>query len=1293
MKGAGRDMIPFDVFVDMAKTIANSGDQGDLAIGVHSADEGKLASYKVRSIDISDEDRRMFREVREKLTDALTSKFGVENVEQLPESVRNVLNRTDGNCRITSTDILELAKFAEQPESSERLDEEAKGRGESSKMDVGLSINSESTDRRDISYVYKQLVGEVNSRIAKLEGVDEKYAIVLSLPSKLKDNGPLCFCQFSESLQTCFNKSKTVGELRDKVKQTVKKWLGTDDKPSDLATTLTVIGKGSDPVGVKRLKFVQSFMRAASRTDADYQRVVNAAVVRLAIADSVRKDQPRLTADLKGGESGGPVSDGNDPSYMDADTRQSADYLLRRNDAKDNLSQLVECLTNCKVEVATLHGTIVKLAREKGNTYLSPAQVEAILVGKSYEQVRNALMRVEIQYKAERNYDIYLKQRFGLLPRDIFNGQALCKVGDFLEDDKHKALMVQLCLHLHSSSDASEAKGPGSLDQKYLKRLADFEAALRWDGNAQRFKTSPSGTGGQLYFDKAGMVQSANRHFGSSVPSTGEENYLLKLVFIDALRQNGTSETFLEDAKRQLGFGTDDETKPMSRRTAKELILGSKEPRNQGNPSWSGSVSNPSVGSRSGAHTNLVVGGGDGRPPSLTDRKIVAVPTKAKETSERQVGTNNSNNDRTQKAPAVQRSPSEVGINHANDYSDLWRGSADLLRRQILFALNSPDLRSGFPLRQLPLNGSVYDWLMSLVDSNPKEMVQQLSRCIKKMPGMADFKMSSDTVLLKLGEAIRAGVQKQLSDPVGALDNVARSMSVTVFGAGEKASGDDGFRPEVHQIGLMKNALVEAMIGVANSGLYVDEMWKAIIKGGGGLVCADSWSFKEGGKTYSSKIKPRADIERELGVKNKRELHLTGLSQSKLVDETGGRDLMTFLRFGEVVLNYFRDDNDMKSLYQELAEQMFLNNGKLLQEVKDGTREFVLPMVRTDLGGNELLQGPPDEFELTFKPSENASPVTVKIKPKVEHFCLPIDSVKETHVLLNKDEMELNKAAWKSMRERAEGYTGDHATEVKELVDQIDVYFGTVLTGESVQPYENFGAELTRLGARIGVLASLLGDVPAVNCNWGRDRTGAMDNEFKLTMMNVLAGEELPPIRIKPGEQDRWAAQRTRMLESTGNRQIAKQVNCTTHDLNLRQFRGVANGADGRKITTSGLPSLFHEHALPTLSMKAQSTPDVSAYGGDGKRKPAHTICRELLNDNTLRVLENAGGGHCFFYSAFAQMTREEKAQYGIDVDKLTADDMSIATFRRNLVTRLRRLRENARTDAKTGLYKEGDFY
>jgi len=167
-------------------------------------------------------------------------------------------------------------------------------------------------------------------------------------------------------------------------------------------------------------------------------------------------------------------------------------------------------------------------------------------------------------------------------------------------------------------------------------------------------------------------------------------------------------------------------------------------------------------------------------------------------------------------------------------------------------------------------------------------------------------------------------------------------------------------------------------------------------------------------------------------------------------------------------------------------------------------------------------------------------------------------------------------AAVKALVEDADKYlttmkeTDPNYRVIATLKQQVDSYAKMALTsGRDRKWFPGVGPELHRFGAWIALLAAKIGQVPAVNCNWGRDRTGAMDNEIKMLALQLEQNPtaQIPEIRQEGDDPD--VEMRTWMLKETGNCDLARQVNYTRNPINLNQSMGI-----------SGLIGLFDQQKL-----------------------------------------------------------------------------------------------------------------
>jgi len=1063
------------------------------------------------------------------------------------------------------------------------------------------------------------------------------------------------------------NHPKTVAAVREEMQQLIETTLGTKSKPTALAKQLMEIGKNGETIGTKRLQMRQAMMlEGVGKDDELGKRLACISVCRLAMSDFevCRNRNAELEKAFGDDDDFVPDADDLEALAMDPENKRRIGWIL--NHRSDDLKVLTT-LTDFVLKGDTEN--IAQLDRDLGDPFRTPAEIDLMFSNHDCQVLENIVYAHHSVYANDPNFLLYLQQCTGEQPVDMVDGQAVYKVGNWSRNSLYCEEMLRLSQFLpgdiSTSYDPSDprlsAEGVRDrADDCRIKSVEDFRRAfnLRKDGS---FATNPARTKGQLYLDKHGALKSANRHFGSSVPSTPEENHWLRLSLLDAFRSGGADQAFLAKARQLLELGTEGQVKPLSRQVVKALIIDFD------------------------ALGNKVIQNRTAKPKA--EPKTVSAP---KDEIRIEIRPD------AQLEPEVPQhvtAPRDIDIDHPTEYANLWRQPMGIVKRTLAFIRNVPNagLLSG-----LNPDGGPFDWLNSLASSRGRDMFAiRLSNVLKDLPELAGAEPDAKLVENCFRDAV-ADAQKLYTDSQEVrLTAIARHLADRLMGHGGKGAS-------TIQVDLVKFALMKAVASLRSLRDVNFNIDRTIIAQGGGLVHADGWEFRENGTTYRSQLTPRTDIETKMKVQNDFDKHLTGLSRSELTNVDGSQSLMTFLRFGEVV-NNGRSLNTRLDGLKELAMHTFLNNPKLVAAAKNGD-SIDLPIVRTDLGGNEFFHDTTESFQLTFTPP-NGVPTTVTINPKVEHFCLPTDSVKSNWVgperwqkiqgqpplVMDESEVQWNRQAWASLKNRAEQYQGENRAAVQLLVQQIDDYFRLLLPqdAKTVKPFPNFGAELTRLGGRIGVLAALIGDVPSVNCNWGRDRTGVMDNEFKLTMVTVLKDPNaLPSIRLAPGKTDPLTAQRTRMLDSTGNRQIAGQVNCTAHDISLHQFEAVNKEGvqyEGGTLKTSGLSTLFHVEALPKFSLhQTEGAETVPLYDDQGKAKSKETLCNELLKVKNARVIENVGNGHCFFYSAIAQLKDNE----------LGGKVMKVAELRSQLARRVKTAKSLYETgNAKGIVVRGGELY
>jgi len=220
----------------------------------------------------------------------------------------------------------------------------------------------------------------------------------------------------------------------------------------------------------------------------------------------------------------------------------------------------------------------------------------------------------------------------------------------------------------------------------------------------------------------------------------------------------------------------------------------------------------------------------------------------------------------------------------------------------------------------------------------------------------------------------------------------------------------------------------------------------------------------------------------------------------------------------------------------------------------------------------------------------------VKVTPSFQHLKIPIDSPKkygEDHFIgIMKNNLPILREVLKKAEAAVKGLDARDSHKAKmigKLVANIRAYcdkceatlkaagakglsFGE-FRGNGADAGDAFGVQMMRLGSQTGVLLSLIGDEPAINCNWGRDRTSAMDAMIKQVAIQLDAGET-PPSIFKADVTAETQKRNTQMLFATGNTDVARMTNARPHNIALDQSKSESGFAGLYDCDEVGMPAL-----------------------------------------------------------------------------------------------------------------------
>lgn len=1118
-------------------------------------------------------------------------------------------------------------------------------------------------------------------------------------------------------LQSFLKSAKTVGEFRAMARDLFVSFFTATSKaqPVPLVTALAEACDGAS-LGAKRLIIHDALVRDAIPQGGKQEVAALRATIRLALDDLPARKARNApwVRDQNENDTVYSAGDVAEPLAWDPETRVHIAFIVDRATTRvpdcAALRNLVAALKADDVEA------IENQAKALGFVHrASPRELGDELNGYTENNILVALRECRSPLVGQADFRLYLKQCLCQAPVELKNGREVYRFGGWeMRPDYVRAIHSALRTTNVAPSGAVMVPGSGKgsvlseidTPDVQAKSLEDFRHAFGLTRKGA-FKTSVAMTKGHLYLDGKGALRNANRHFGTTVPSTGAQNWRIRAELLDAFRKAGANEAFLARVRKWLQLDSPERIQPLPRLEVKLLLVAfdrtkrtapaaakPEKPLESPKPI-------PEIPTKVGLPKPV-------EPPAPKKEVEVKVePPKTEPVQEPKAEPVMEPKVEPVMEPKAEPKvpallPKDIAVPHVEERQGAVRQAKGIFKR--LVALPAPREWQGadrpMPLAQLEMlavgqarkagrrEPVAFDYLRACamfrldpadfpqqrnevanfnggarVGTLPLAFVEAFSLTLREALNAPGWEVRIDTLRGALNEALAVAIQSAGTNPEVALDTMARQLAV-VFSRNPEAIVD-----------TCKRALVNALLDLRQKAPLRSLYDEAMVQNGGGLLRPDSWGFTEGRANYVSSLSPQADVNDEFHVDTTgRTLALTGLSRSELRD--GGDNskvLLRMLRFGEIgagwnqVTETWRSPEERELLYRNLVEQTFLANPNLVQAENGAMVE--VPVVRLDLGGCEFLSNPPADFTFTFTPPGQDAPRTVTLRPRVAHFCLPIDTLhRKTEKLFSAREVEYNKAAWAQLKTKADGYVGPHAAEVKMLRDQIDAYMKLVFDGvdqdQDIPPFPNFGGELTRLGGRIGVLTALLGDVPAINCNWGRDRTGVMDNECKLVMHKILTRQPLAAIRLKGKDPDR--ALRTRMIAKTGNWDVSRQVNDTSYPLNLHQFHGSFTA--GRKTYyTSGLPALFHEEKIGV-----KPTGDLE-------------IVRTVLDRPQAKLRENQGGGSCFFYSVIQQLNGSAYADSPKGALKLRGELIAHAQ---------RRLAEMKQPEGLPGLsLDEGDLY
>lgn len=306
---------------------------------------------------------------------------------------------------------------------------------------------------------------------------------------------------------------------------------------------------------------------------------------------------------------------------------------------------------------------------------------------------------------------------------------------------------------------------------------------------------------------------------------------------------------------------------------------------------------------------------------------------------------------------------------------------------------------------------------------------------------------------------------------------------------------------------------------------------------GGGLVSVNKSKFSAGGHEVTSTVTPRRKFSTP-----RINAELSNFASSELTDENGGV-LFMGIRFGTVT-SLQRDIFNQHDHYGQLVEQILLQNADLKKQAVDNGK-IDLPVYRIDMSDLGNLSKCAKQYRINIEGKE------VVVTPQVRHFRIPTDSADLSGgkwYCLSKKNVDSNTLLLNDLCGRV---NESHDSKVRNLAKQLKDYWVElqVRHGDgngNIRLFKGYGAEMMRFGARIAVLAGMLGDVPSYNCNGGRDRTGLMDVECKTTALWLKDHDELPPVKGESepmeGAGKSFRNLRKEMRDKSGNQSIARQI-------------------------------------------------------------------------------------------------------------------------------------------------------
>jgi len=347
-----------------------------------------------------------------------------------------------------------------------------------------------------------------------------------------------------------------------------------------------------------------------------------------------------------------------------------------------------------------------------------------------------------------------------------------------------------------------------------------------------------------------------------------------------------------------------------------------------------------------------------------------------------------------------------------------------------------------------------------------------------------------------------------------------------------------------------------------------------------------------------------------------RKLPLANLAHSSVTKD--GRQLVSFTRFGQVAFvtklhqSAGKDAEGvataLRNQYDELVSQMVATNPGLQDRILKG--ETQIPIYRIDMTsiGESYMNESADSLDGADRPvldpnydvSVRVGDESRTVKPVFQHLRIPMDARITDGERQFRKVMDGNLPILLGILEKAEARAKDlppasyEARAIGRLTANLRSYcdryasardkFGGGMTfrdfcGEAPEGGDAFGVQMMRLGSQTGVLLSLIGDAPAINCNWGRDRTSAMDAMIKQVAVQLDAGQDLPDVFRSPVD-DATKKFNTQMLFDTGNTDVARMTNTLSHNIALNQSEF---GTGPRNQSQSGMIGLYDLSATGEL--------------------------------------------------------------------------------------------------------------